>query len=151
MPHLYQRYNDGLEPLIAARVAAVRWDRLSFQATCAGVVDLFLSLYAERRWLLRELILFARQHPDALPDGLVEQRQATFGRAVEVLVRHRDRITHADPEYAARFALYMVSAVARDKLLFPEAPHSRATPMSEDGLRDELVRTMTNYLGGGTS
>ncbi len=148
MPHLYQRYNDGLEPLIAARVAAVAWDKLSFPATCAGIVDLFLSIYAERRWLLRELILFARQHPEALPEGLVEQRQATFGRAVQVLLRHRDRFTHDDPEYAARFALYMLSAVARDKLLFPEAPHSRATPMTEQGLRDELVRSLTSYLGG---
>ena len=147
MPHLYQRYHDGLEPLFRARLAAVDWRRLGFLASCAGMVDLLLSLYFERRWLLRALVLFARQHPEALPRGLVGQRQAMYALAGDMLLLHRARIAHPDPEQAVRFGLFLVSAVARDKLLFPDAPHASATPMDHRVLRDELVHTLVSYLG----
>lgn len=146
MPHLYQRYHDGLAPLLAARIARVDWPRLDFRGTCAGLVDLFLSLYVERRWLLRAAALFARQHPEALPPGLKQQRQELFHQAGVLLLRHRGHIAHADPEQAVRFGLYLVGSVARDKLLFPEAPHASATPMSRAALRSSLVHALTSYL-----
>jgi AcrR family transcriptional regulator len=147
MPHLYQRYHDGLAPLFDARLAAVPWDHLNFRDACAHMTDVLLAMYTDRRWLLRAMALFARQHPEALPPGLVGQRQALYARAGDILLRHRARIAHADPEQAVRFALFLVSAVARDKLLFPDAPHASATPMEDGALRDELAHTLFSYLG----
>ena len=40
----------------------------------------------------------------------------------------------------------MVSSVAREKLLFGEAPHARVTPMTARFLRDQLVRALHSYL-----
>lgn len=147
MPYLYQRYHEGLEPLLRRRIAAVDWPALDFAATCAGIVDLFLALYVERRWLLRAVFLFAREHPEALPPGLAEQRHEFYGLAVAVLLRQRARIRHEDPEQAARFGLFLISSVARDKLLFPDAPHASATPMESAALRNALVRALMGYLG----
>lgn len=147
MPYLYQRYHEGLAPLLETRLAAVKWEVLDFAATCAGIVDLFLALYVERHWLLRAVFLFARQHPEALPPGLAEQRQELYARAAAVLLRHRARIRHENPEEAVRFGVFLISSVARDKLLFPDAPHASATPMEQAALRNALVRALRSYLG----
>lgn len=146
LPFLYERYHEGLESLIEARVGARNWSRLGFTATIEGVVDVLLGLYDERRWLIRALALFTRQSPEALPGDLVERRRRVYDRMVAVLIRHRDHIRHPDPEAAIRFGVFMVSAVAREKLLFGDAPHSRVTPLTRRALRAELVRALRGYL-----
>ena len=146
LPFLYQRYHEGLEALFAARLARIEWDALDFDAAVAALVEVLIAQYTERRWLIRALALFSRNRPEALPADLVERRRLVFDHAVRVLIRHRRRIAHADPEGAIRFGVYLVCAVAREKLLFGEAPHSRVTPMSRRTLRDQLVRTLASYL-----
>jgi AcrR family transcriptional regulator len=146
LPYLYQRYHDGLEALYAARFRRVDWEGIGFEAAVGEVVDLVCGLYTERRWLIRALALFARMHPEALPEDLVEQRKRVFERPVEALLPYRDRIRHPDPAAAIRFGVFFVSSVARDKLLFGEAPHARVTTMSRASLREELVRSLFAYL-----
>jgi AcrR family transcriptional regulator len=146
LPYLYQRYHDDLEGLYASRFRRVDWEAIDLEAAVAEVVDLLLGLYTERRWLLRALALFARMHPEALPQDLLDQRRRVFEQPVDALLPHRSRIRHADPAAAIRFGVFFVSSVARDKLLFGEAPHARATAMTRVALRDELTRALFAYL-----
>src|SRR5262245_4150965 len=146
LPFLYQRYHEGLEPLFASRVARVDWESLDPEPAFAAMVDLLIGQYIERPGLIRALALFARSRPEALPDDLVERRRNVFDHSVRVRIRHRAVIAHRDPEAAIRFAVYVVCAIAREKLLFGEAPHSRITPMTRKDLRDQLVRTFQAYL-----
>jgi AcrR family transcriptional regulator len=150
LPFLYQRYHEGLEPLLVARLARVDWESLDFDSAIAATVDFMLEQYDERRWLIRALALFSRQRPEALPADLVERRRRVYDHVVRVLIRHRDGSPHDDFEAAIRFGVYAVSAIAREKLLFRDAPLSRITPMSRQVLRDELVRMLGSYLGGRT-
>jgi AcrR family transcriptional regulator len=149
LPHLYQRYHDGLEPYIIDRLARTDWSRLDFPATVGAIVDFTLGMYDERRWLIRALALFARTSPEALPDGLLESRRRVFDAEVQILLRHKERIPHKDPAAAARFGIFLVSSVAREKLLFGEAPHARVTPLSRKALRAEMVRALHGYLAQG--
>lgn len=146
LPYLYQRYHDGLEDLYAARFRRIDWEALDLEDAIGEVVDLLLGLYTERRWLLRALALFARMHPDVLPEDVVEQRRRVFERPVDALLPHRSRIRHPDPSAAIRFGVFLVSSVARDKLLFGEAPHARVTAMTRAALREELIRALFSYL-----
>jgi AcrR family transcriptional regulator len=146
LPYLYQRYHDDLEDLYGSRFRRIDWDAIELEGAVGEVVDLLLGLYAERRWLLRALALFARMHPEALPTDLLEQRRRVFEQPVDALLRHRSRIRHADPAAAIRFGVFLVSSVARDKLLFGEAPHARVTPLTRAVLREELVRALFSYL-----
>lgn len=146
LPFLYERYHESLESLITERLAATDWPRLGFLATLEGVVDFLLGLYDDRRWLIRALALFTRQRPEALPADLVERRRRVYDHVVAVLIRHRARIRHSDPEAAIRFGVFLISAVAREKLLFGDAPHSRVTPLTRRALRAELVRALRGYL-----
>jgi len=146
LPFLYERYHEGLEPLFVARLARVDWEALDFEATIERAVDFMIARYDERRWLVRALVLFARMRPEALPPDMVERRGRVYDHVNAVLLRHRSRIAHEDAEAAIRFGVFLVSSVAREKLLFGDAPLSRVTPMTRKALRAELIRTLTVYL-----
>lgn len=146
LPYLYQRYHEGLEALFVTRLQRVAWARLGYARTVATLVEFLLGLYVERRWLIRALALFTRMRPESLPGDLVERRRRVYDHAVAILLRHRAHIAHADPEAAIRFAVFAASSVAREKLLFGDAPHSRVTPMARETLRRELVRMIHTYL-----
>jgi len=151
VPFLYERYDESLGSQFAGKLGRVRWADLSFRETTATIVDLLLRMYDERRWLLRALALFARSKPEALPAGLIHRRGAVYEPLIQILLRHRRRIRHPDAEAAARFGIFLVSSVAREKLLFGQAPHARVTPMTRRALRDELVRALTGYLASEVS
>jgi AcrR family transcriptional regulator len=146
LPFIYQRYHEGLESLFAARLARVDWDALGFEESLAAMVEFLLGAYDERRWLLRAVSLFARAHPAALPADLVARRGRVYDLPIRILARHRDRIAHADVEQAVAFGVFLVSAVARERLLFGDAPHARVTPIGRRELRDELIRVLHSYL-----
>jgi AcrR family transcriptional regulator len=146
LPYLYQRYHDGLESAFATRLGRVDWENLELDATVEQLVGAMMGMFTDRPWLIRALALFSRARPEALPADLVIQRRRVYDLAVAILARHGQRIRHPDSEAAIRFGLFVVNAVAREKLLFAEAPHSRVTPVSRATLRRELTRTLTAYL-----
>lgn len=146
LPFLYQRYHDGLEAYFQTRLARVDWDGLDFRAALRALVDFLIGIYDERRWLIRALVLFARTRPEALPPDVVRQRTRLYDMPVALLARHRASIAHEDAETAIRFGVFLVSSVAREKMLFGETPHARVTPIGRRALRDELVRMLHAYL-----
>jgi AcrR family transcriptional regulator len=146
LPFLYERYDQTLDRYFAARLAEVDWSVLDFADTVESLVDVIVAMYEERRWLLRALCLFARQHPEALSEELLGRRKLLYDRVTQILIRHRRRIAHADPAEAIRFGVFVVSAVARDRLLFSEAPHARVTTLPVARLREELTRVLHAYL-----
>jgi AcrR family transcriptional regulator len=146
LPLLYRRYHEGLESLVASRLARVPWATLDLRRTAEAFAAFVMALYTERPWLTRALALFARTQPEALPRDLVERRREVYAPLMDVLLRHRARIAHPDPEAAVRFVVFLAMSVAREKLLFAEAPQSRLTPMGRKALRDELSRVVHAYL-----
>lgn len=148
LPLLYRRYDARLETRVQEAFARVRWEPLDFAGTVGALVDVVLALFEGDRGPIRTLSLFARAHPEALPADLVARRRRIYEPFVEQLSRHRERITHPDPDGAIRFGLYVVVTLAREKLLFSDAPQSRIHPMGRDTLRAELIRALLGYLGG---
>ena len=146
LPLLYQRYHDGLEALVAERLARVPWATLDFARTVDAFVEFVIAVYEERPWLIRALALFARARPEALPPDLVERRRTVYEPLNAVLLRNRAQIRHPDPEAAVRFVVFLAMSVAREKLLFTGAPQSRLTPLRRSELRDELSRVVHAYL-----
>lgn len=146
LPFLYERYDRTLGRHFQARFGEVAWDELEFAPSIEALVGVLVSLYVERRWLLRALALFARQHPEALSEDLVSRRRLLYDDVSRILLRHRRRIRHDDPEAAIRFGIFLVSSVARDRLLFSEAPHAQVTGLPVTRLREELVRALYAYL-----
>src|SRR5215467_14424062 len=92
LPLLYQRYHDGLEALVAERLARVPWATLDLERTGDAFAEFVIAVYEERPWLIRALALFARMRPEALPQDMVERRRAVYEPLMAVLLRHRARI-----------------------------------------------------------
>jgi AcrR family transcriptional regulator len=150
LPFLYRRYHERLESSFTSGLARIDWEALDFERTVRALVDFLIGGYDERRWLIRALALFARMRPEALPADVVPHRRRIFDLPIGILIRHRARIAHADPEAAIRFGVFLVSSAAREKILFAQAPHARVTPISRTGLRDELARALYSYLSAGS-
>jgi AcrR family transcriptional regulator len=146
LPFLYERYDRSLERHFNDRLERIAWGPLDLVATVEALVGVLVGLYLDRRWLLRALALFARQRPEALSPEMVERRKLLYAGVSRILLRHRRSIRHDDPEEAIRFGIFLVSSVARDRLLFSEAPHARVTELPVTRLRGELTRALHAYL-----
>jgi len=149
LPYLYDRYDRNLESLVRRRLGGVDWAALPFERAVSTLVGVLIGLYAERRWFLRAMALFVRRFPEALPADLEERRRRVMELEAEALRPHRARIAHEDPDAAIRFGVFMISAVAREKLLFGDAPHARVTSVTSAQLEQELSRALLGYLTAG--
>jgi AcrR family transcriptional regulator len=146
LPYLYGRYHESLEDVFEQKLARHDWPSLAFVATLEAIVDLLIAAYDERRWLIRALALFTRLRPDALPGDVVPRRVQLYEGIVDRVLRHAEKIRHDDPASAVRFGLFLVESTMREKLLFDQAPHAKATPIGRKALRTELVRAFHGYL-----
>lgn len=146
LPYLYARYDADLSQRSDALFAAVPWERLTLAEVVRGRVRALIAAYEERRWLLRTVALFARTHPESIPDTVISRRRAATERWLGVLDRFGTEITHPDPAQAFRFVMYMLTCTAREALLFADAPQARITPSLRESLEDELTRAALAYL-----
>ena len=146
LPYLYERYDADLRPRIQARAAPSEWEHLSFRETVALVVGHTVDMYLERRHLLRAVALLARTTPTAVNPAARTARGATTDIPAKLLARFTRDIRHDDPLDAARIGFFMVAAIAREKILFGEAPHAASTALGTDRLKRELTRMLFAYL-----
>jgi hypothetical protein len=103
-------------------------------------------MYLERRHLLRAVALLARTKPTAVSPAARTARGATTDIPAKVLARFTGDIRHDDPLDAARIGFFMIAAIAREKILFGEAPHAASTALGPDRLKAELTRMLFAYL-----
>jgi AcrR family transcriptional regulator len=146
LPHLYERYDARLQEGVGARLAGIDWARLDFPGAIRKIVDGVVAPYLERPWLLRAMAIFARTHPEALPEDVYERRREFHDQFVTVLRTYADAIDHRDTDQALRFGLFMIASTARDKLLFGKSPHAQLTDVSVPTLKHELARALHAYL-----
>jgi AcrR family transcriptional regulator len=127
-----------------------RWADKPLVDLCRSVVEQTLSGHARHRGLVRAIILFTAQHPDAAFVRQSEELQWRVFRAIsELLLTRRHEIRHPDPDAAVPFALLMVVVAAKGVLVLPRDPKllSRAVPDVEARLHRELPTMVLRYLG----
>lgn len=146
LPYLYERYDATLRERVSRSLASVPWQTFDLRELCMRGIDLMVDQYSERRWLLREMALFARRHPKAVPVAMVERRSDVHGRPVELFLLRRDEIAHPNPERAVEVGLYVAAAGARDAVLFADAPHAAVTRLSTDALKATLAHSLYHFL-----
>src|SRR5215211_3377635 len=142
LPYVYQRYDADLRPRMQARMASIDWGRLSLRETVVLVVYGMIDMYVERRHLLRAVALLARTRPEEVSAEMRTLRTGTTDMPAKLLARFADEIKHPDPLQASRVGFFMIAAVAREKILFGEAPHAAATALTNDRLKRELARML---------
>jgi len=101
--------------------------------------------YRRRRGLLRALIRYARTHPDAEFRRRAEEiNRGTMNAVGALLLSHREKIKHPNPEMAIEFGLFAVISILQNAVLEEESVRGLRIPQRLD---EELVRLFFRYLG----
>jgi AcrR family transcriptional regulator len=127
-----------------------RWKEKSLGEIARSVIELTLKGHRTHRGLLRALLFFIWQHPDAaFVRRCDEVEWKTFHDIAELLLTRRTEIHHPHPESAVRFAILMVGIAAQGILVLPPNPKdlSRLVPDIDGHLERELPKMFLRYLG----
>ncbi|MBL8753340.1 MAG: TetR/AcrR family transcriptional regulator [Planctomycetes bacterium] len=158
---LYARYRDKLalvhavderlvatfEAVLARAMAKERLADLDLAAVITVYVDTMVTYFARHRDLVRQVVLRARSTGDPEFSARIRAfNQRAHGLLIEALLARRDAIGHPDPTAATAFGVSLVSAAAREAVLFGEEPVRRNSARGRL-LVNELVRAYCGYLG----
>jgi AcrR family transcriptional regulator len=131
-------------------LTAERWKTMSLAEMSRLVIAMTLRGHHLHRGLLRALLFFTLQHPDAAFVRKSEELEwQTFRDVGELLLTRRSEIRHPDPESAVKFAMLMVGIAAQGIFILPHRPNDfdRFLPDVEAQLERELPRMFLRYLG----
>ena len=133
----------------AAALDPARFAATPLPALAEQIVGSLLFSYRTHEKLLREILRYAMRQPGSAfwrRMDAVERR--TVDRVVGLLLLHRDRIQHPDPELAVRFGLMSVVFTLRDQMLLDPTESKYAFGVDPDDrtLRRELTRMFLRYL-----
>jgi AcrR family transcriptional regulator len=122
------------------------WKDKSLAEMAHAMIDFILDRNRTHRGLVRAMLIFTLQHPDAaFVRKSAALREKTFQVVTELLLTRRREIHHHDPESAVNLAMLMVRVAAQGVLVLPHAL-SRPVPGVEDQLERELPRMFLRYL-----
>jgi AcrR family transcriptional regulator len=145
LPALYARYDQQLHTLSpwSGRSAA----DASLEEVVSVICGRVISRLRRRRWLTRAVALHARLHPELIPDDVRDRRSALHAEWRSLLLAHRGRMRHPDPESAVALGLFMIVTTCREKIVFADAPHASSFEVSDKELAAEMERALLSYLG----
>jgi AcrR family transcriptional regulator len=132
--------------------APERWKDNSLAEIAGPVIQMTLKGHRTHRGLVRAILFFTQQHPDAaFVRKCDEMEWKTFDSLAALLLTRRREIRHPDPESAVKFAIMSVAFVAQGALVLPHKPAdlNRLLPGIDARLEQELPRMFLRYLGIG--
>ena len=131
-------------------VAAEKWEGKTLAQMARSVVELTLKGHRQHRGLLRALLFFIWQHPDAAFVRRCDELEwKTFQDITDLLLTRKSEIRHPHPESAVKFAILMTGIAAQGILVLPPDPRdlSRLVPDIDDRTERELPRMFLRFLG----
>ena len=135
-----------LRTLVDTTMAPGRLRRADVAAVIRASVAMMVRMFARERPLLREISLRARQSGDLAFTARVRAfNDHAHGLLTERLLQRRAAIHHPRPEEAIAFGVLMVSAAAREVVLFGDPPLSPGT-LRGRRLIHELTTAYCAYL-----
>jgi AcrR family transcriptional regulator len=126
------------------------WKDKSLAEIVRLATALTLKGHRTHRGLLRALLFFIWQHPDAAFVRRCDEIEwRTFQDMADLLLTRRREIRHPHPESAVKFAMLMVGIAAQGILVLPPDPKalSRLLPDIDGELERELPRMFLRFLG----
>ena len=144
LPYLYETYDADLMTRMDAIEARLNLAGLPLEQAVRAFAESCLASYAHRPHLLREITLFARRHPEAISAEIRARREMMHARQAAGLAE-KSGLSPGD----AAFVLFSVATIAREMVLFSQAPFAQATPMSREALADRLARLALAFIRSG--
>jgi AcrR family transcriptional regulator len=112
-----------------------------------GMIRGTIDAQRKKRSLLRALLHFSRTHPDpAFKRAAYEMNHANVAAIAVLMLKHRDRMEHPNPEGAIHFALLTVASVIQAVIVEGDATQV-AGLRAPVNLEEEMTRMLFGYLG----
>ena len=146
LPFLYARYHDEARAAVDEADVEARWVGLTFRETISRFVGLAVQLPKARPWRMRTVSLFARTHPEAIPEAAKARSRDAYKVVNRIMERHSASIRRSDRDRALAFITFVVITAARERMVFPDAPMASALPHDPDEFERELETLMFAYL-----
>ena len=127
-----------------------KWKGKSLAEIARSVIELTIKGDRTHRGLVRALLFFILQHPDAAFVHKCDELECkTFENIAALLLTRRHEIRHPDPASAVKSAVLMLAMTVQGALVLPPDPKdlSRLLPDIDRQLERELPRMFLRYLG----
>jgi AcrR family transcriptional regulator len=122
-----------------------RWRATSLEESVCALVTGMVAAYSQRPGLLRAVISYSEQHPDAaFRRRAIELRERSMAGIEEIVLLHAKEIKHPEPKKAVRIALQLVSLALKERISPSQKLRGPALAANELGL--ELSRMLLGYL-----
>ena len=125
-----------------------RWKATSLEQSVCALVAGMVAAYSQRPGLLRAVITYSEQHPDAnFRRRALELRERSMAGIEKIVLLRQKEIKHPQPKKAVRIALQLVSLALKERIRRSDKLRGPALPANE--LRLELSRMFLGYLRNG--
>ena len=115
---LYVMHESKRTATYKARLDPADWVGLDIAQRVRKMVDAFVDYYSDRPGLIRSFTLHHRSHPDQVPQETREALTTIYEQAASLLAGDGVGISHADPVEACKFAIFILAAACREKIVF---------------------------------
>lgn len=146
LPAVYESYNAQAETIYSRLDEEGGLKRKTLRESVAAFVAQSASSIRGMRWLLRAMTLYARAHPEGLPESAVERSKRMYRIAQGSFAPHMRDGKSARAEMRARMAAYAASTLMREYELFGDAPLAAALGMESKAFENEVAHMMAAYL-----
>lgn len=144
---LFARYMDDLRELAARTVPALRAEpRLERRVEL--VIDAVTGLFGRRRGVVRSVLMKIRHDPNYQNPELMQEFQAFYDLAGELLVGDGSEVRVKDTRGAGLFCMQIIASYCRDALLFEEFPVQMTTPRRDPAFKSGLKAACLGVLKG---
>jgi AcrR family transcriptional regulator len=144
LPHLYETYNTST----AAATDELKRRNMTartLREAVATLIGLLREGPVKMDQLVRTMTLYARSHPERLPESAFVRSHGFYDVMAALLAPH---MKARDADRRARFAAFAAATLLREHQLFPDAPLAKALGLSDEAFA-AAVREMTEaYLAG---
>ena len=121
------------------------WRCNSLESSVHALVRGMVAGYSQRRGLLRAVVDYGEQHPDAtLRRRARELRQRSIASIERIILLHAGEIRHPHPRRAVHFGMQLIALALKEQILFAASNSNEA--ISEKELPAELSRMLVGYL-----
>lgn len=145
LERLFERYLDDLRAVAERIVPKLRAEQ-NLERRVELVIDAVTGLFAQRRGVVRSVIMKIRHDPAYQNPEMMAEFQRFYDLAGELLVGDGSEVNAPDARAAGKFCMQIIASYCRDAILFEEFPVQMTTPRRDPAFKSALKAACLGVL-----
>jgi AcrR family transcriptional regulator len=143
LPYLYDAYNADTAAATADVDKRGDLQARTLRGAVAALIGVLHDGPVRMDGLVRTMVLYARSHPERLPESAFKRTNVFYDMVVALFNPH---MKARDRDRRARMAAYAIATLLRERRFFPDAPLSKTLGMEHEDFTVEVERMAAAYL-----